>query len=68
MEDSCVLQITWGPGLFSDTEDGDVDQVLMVALAACYMNASTWQARRQILSIVADKVTNCAQLEGGSPI
>ena len=40
----------------SDTEDGDVDQVLMVALAECYMNASTWQARRQILSIVADKL------------
>ena len=39
----------------SDT-DGDVDQVLMVALAECYMNASTWQARRQILSIVADKL------------
>ena len=40
----------------SDTEDGDVDQVLMVALAECYMNAGTWQARRQILSIVADKL------------
>lgn len=40
----------------SDTEDSDVDQVLMVALAECYMNASTWQARRQILSIVADKL------------
>ena len=40
----------------SDTEDGDVDQVLMVALAECYMNASTWQARRQFLSLVADKL------------
>ena len=40
----------------SDTEDGDVDQVLLAALAECYMNASTWQARRQILSIVADKL------------
>ena len=40
----------------SDTEDGDGDQVLMVALAECYMNASTWQARRQIMSIVADKL------------
>ena len=40
----------------SDTEDGDVDQVLMVALAECYMNSSTWQTRRQILSIVADKL------------
>ena len=28
----------------------------MVALAECYMNASAWQARRQILSIVADKL------------
>ena len=40
----------------SDTEDGDVDQVLMVALAECYMNVSTWQARHEILSIVADKL------------
>lgn len=40
----------------SDTEDDDVDQVLLTALAECYMNASTWQTRRQILSIVADKL------------
>ena len=40
----------------SDTEDGDIDQVLLAALAECYMNASTWQARRQILSMVADKL------------
>ena len=41
----------------NDTEDDDVDQVLLTALAECYMNASTWQARRQILSIVADKLS-----------
>ena len=35
----------------------DVDEVLTSALADCYNNSSTWQVRRQILSIVADKVT-----------
>ena len=40
----------------SDTEDGDVDQFLMVAFTECYMNVSTWQARRQILSIVAEEL------------
>ena len=35
----------------------DVDEVLMSALADCYNNSSTWQVRRQILSIVADKFT-----------
>ena len=56
MEDSCVFKSLEAQDSSSDTEDGDVDQVLMVALAECYMNASTWQARRQILSIVADKL------------
>ena len=35
----------------------DVDEVLMSALADYYNNSSTWQVRRQILSIVADKLT-----------
>ena len=35
----------------------DVDEVLMSALADCYNNSSTWQVRRQILLIVADKFT-----------
>ena len=29
----------------------------MSALADCYNNSSTWQVRRRILSIVADKLT-----------
>ena len=34
-----------------------VDEVLMEALAECYRNASNWQTRRQILSIMVDKVS-----------
>ena len=34
-----------------------VDEVLMEALAECYRNASNRQTRRQILSIMADKVS-----------
>ena len=41
----------------SESEDDDVDNALMDALTECYSNASTWDARRQILSIMADKVT-----------
>ena len=37
--------------------DVDVDEVLMSALADCYNNCSTWQVRRQIVSMVADKFT-----------
>ena len=37
--------------------DVDVDELLMSALADCFNNSSTWQVRRQILSIVADKFT-----------
>ena len=40
-----------------ESEDEDVDNVLMNALTECYSNASTWDTRRQILSIMADKVT-----------
>ena len=36
--------------------DERVDEVLMKALAECYRNASNWRTRRQILSIMADKV------------
>ena len=43
----------------SSEEDAevDIDEVLMSALADCYNNSSTWQVRRQILSIVAEKLT-----------
>ena len=34
-----------------------IDEVLMEALAECYRNASNWQTSRQILSIMADKVS-----------
>ena len=45
--------------LYSDDDFGDdpVDNVFMEALAECYYNASNWETRRQILSIMADKVT-----------
>ena len=43
--------------LSSDNQEGNnVDQVLMNALAECYNSANSWQSRRQILSIMADKV------------
>lgn len=41
----------------SNSEDDEVDDVLTSALTECYSNASTWDAWRQILSIMADKVT-----------
>ena len=34
-----------------------VDKELMDTLANCYKNANSWDARRQILSIMADKVS-----------
>lgn len=40
-----------------ESEGKDVDNVLMNALTECNSNASTWDTRRQILSIMADKVT-----------
>ena len=43
----------------SDEEDSDEDNMdvtLMEALAECYQAASCWDTRRQILSIMADKV------------
>ena len=46
-----------------ETQSGDhtssdrVDEVLMDSLANCYKNASGWDSRRQILSIMADEVS-----------
>ena len=43
----------------SDEEDSDKDNMdvtLMEALAECYQAASRWETRRQILSIMADRV------------
>ena len=43
----------------SSDEDSDgetVDNTLMEALSECYQAASSWETRRQILSIMADKV------------
>ncbi|KAK3712196.1 hypothetical protein QZH41_018426 [Actinostola sp. cb2023] len=37
-------------------EDELVDNVFMEALAECYHNANNWETRRQILSIMSDKV------------
>lgn len=41
----------------SSEKDNNVDEVLLGALAECYYNASSWDARRQILSIMSDKVS-----------
>lgn len=38
------------------TDDKCVDETLMLALAECFDAASSWETRRQILSIMADKV------------
>ena len=38
------------------TDDKCVDETLMLALAECFDDASSWETRRQILSIMADKV------------
>jgi len=45
--------------LNSSEEEEDIDNVLMEALAQCYTNADRWDTKRQILSIMADKVTYC---------
>ena len=44
--------------------DERVDEVLMEALADCYRNASNWRTRRQIWSIMADKVSYKALKKG----
>ena len=38
------------------TDDECVDETLMLALAECYDASGSWETRRQILSIMADKV------------
>ena len=39
-----------------DSDANSVDETLMEAFAQCYQAASNWETRRQILSIMADKV------------
>lgn len=39
-----------------DSDEETVDNTLMEALSKCYQAASSWETRRQILSIMADKV------------
>lgn len=39
-----------------DTEADIVDETLMKAFCECYQEADHWETRRQILSIMADKV------------
>jgi len=41
----------------NDDDDDDADLVLLEALVECYKNASQWSGQRQILSIIADKVS-----------
>ena len=41
----------------NESQVEDVGNVLINALTRCYGNASTWDTRRQILSIMADKAT-----------
>ena len=36
---------------------GNIDSILLEALTECYDNADHWSTRRQILSIIADKVS-----------
>lgn len=40
-----------------ESEEVAVDETLMEALAECYHAATCWETRRQILSIMADKVS-----------
>lgn len=40
----------------SKEDERDIDSTLMEVLVECYQNASHWSTRRQILSIMADKV------------
>ena len=53
---SLVTSKSFGQHPFNDDEERE-DEVLMQALAECYRNANNWQTRRQILSIMADKVS-----------
>ena len=53
---SLVTSESFGQHPFDDDEEHE-DEVLMQALAECYRNTNNWQTRRQILSIMADKVS-----------
>ena len=53
---------SWQQELYGDEDepDGSIDSIFMESLAECYRNAmlkGTWQIRRQILSIMGDKVS-----------
>ena len=54
---SLVTSRSLGQHPFSTDDEERADEVLMQALAECYRNANNWQTRRQILSIMADKVS-----------
>ena len=54
---SLVPSLTQKFSTDSESEDKDVDNVLMNALTECCSNASAWDTRWQVLSIMADKVT-----------
>lgn len=41
----------------TNSNERSVDDTLMEALSECYNNSSSWSTRRQILSIMADKVS-----------
>ena len=41
----------------SKEDERDIDSTLMGVLVECYQNASHWSTRRQILLIMADKVS-----------
>ena len=46
----------WFPSVERKNKTHNVDITLLDALTECYNGASNWQTRRQILSIIADKV------------
>ena len=54
---SLVTSKSLGQHPLSTDDEERTDEVLMQALAECYRNANNWQTRRQILSIMADKVS-----------
>ena len=54
---SLVTSKALGQHPFSTDDKEGTDEVLMQALAECYRNANNWQTRRQILSIMGDKVS-----------
>lgn len=51
-----ATSVSLNPDCSTDKEE-NVDVTLIDALAECYNNASHWSTRRQILSIMADKVS-----------